>query len=107
MNDLLIIIFRTVFIYILILVVLRIMGKREVGELGVIDVVVFVIMAEVAAIALDDPEKNLFQCDFTHVILLVIIQFISSIFSLKSKKFRDFVDGDPITYHSAWSHIGR
>ena len=36
------------------------MGKREVGELGVIDVVVFVIMAEVAAFALDSPDKNLF-----------------------------------------------
>ena len=36
MNDLLIISFRTVFLYILILVILRIMGKREVGELGLL-----------------------------------------------------------------------
>ena len=64
MNDLLIISFRTVFLYVLILIILRIMGKREVGELGVIDVVVFVIMAEVAAFALDSPDQKLFDSIF-------------------------------------------
>ena len=66
MNDLLIIGFRTVFLYILILIILRIMGKREVGELGVIDVVVFVIMAEVAAFALDSPDKKLIQFHYAN-----------------------------------------
>ena len=61
MHDLLIIGFRTVFLYVLIVIILRIMGKREVGELGVIDVVVFIVMAEVAAFALDIPDKKLIQ----------------------------------------------
>ena len=70
------------------------MGKREVGELGVIDVVVFIIMAEVGAIAIEDTEKNLFHA-ISPIVVLLIIQLISSFFSLKSKKFRDLVDGDP------------
>ena len=47
-----------------ILIILRLMGKREVGELAVIDVVVFVIMAEVAAMAIESPDKKLisFNC---------------------------------------------
>jgi uncharacterized membrane protein YcaP (DUF421 family) len=94
MNDLLIISFRTVFLYILILIILRIMGKREVGELGIIDVVVFVIMAEVAAFALDSPDKKLMHSIIPMLVLLVI-QLVSSYFSLKSKKFRDIVDGEP------------
>ena len=94
MNDLLIIGFRTVFLYILILIILRIMGKREVGELGVIDVVVFVIMAEVAAFALDSPDKKLIH-SIVPMLILLVIQLVSSYFSLKSKKFRDIVDGDP------------
>ena len=49
--------FRTVFLYILILIIMRLMGKREVGELSVIDIVVFVIMAEVAAFALESPDQ--------------------------------------------------
>ncbi|MFD1927322.1 DUF421 domain-containing protein [Sporosarcina siberiensis] len=94
MSDLLIISYRTVFLYILILFVLRIMGKREVGELSVIDVVVFVIMAEVAAFALDSPDKKLVM-SIVPIIILLFIQLISSYLSLKSKKFRDLVDGDP------------
>lgn len=70
------------------------MGKREVGELGVIDIVVFVIMAEVAAFALDSPDKKLIQ-SVVPMLILLVIQVISSYFSLKSKRFRDIVDGEP------------
>ena len=94
MHDLLIIGFRTVLLYVIIVIILRIMGKREVGELGVIDVVVFIVMAEVAAFALDDPDKKLIQ-SIVPMLILLVIQLLSSFISLKSKKFRDLVDGDP------------
>lgn len=94
MHDLLIIGFRTVFLYILIVIILRIMGKREVGELGVLDVVVFVIMAEVAAFALDSPDQELLQ-SIVPMLILLVIQLVSSLISLKSKRFRDIVDGEP------------
>lgn len=94
MHDLIIISFRTVLLYVIILLVLRIMGKREVGELGIIDVVVFVIMAEVAAFALDSPDKKLVEA-IVPIIILLAIQLLTSYISLKSKKFRDVVDGDP------------
>jgi len=70
------------------------MGKREVGELSVFDVVIFVFMAEVAAFALDSPEKKLFNSILPMLILLVI-QLAVAYISLKSKKFRDLVDGEP------------
>lgn len=95
MNDLFIIGIRTVFLYCLILVVLRVMGKREVGELSVIDVVVFVIMAEVVAFALDSPDKKLSH-SLLPLFILLGIQLLTSYISLKSKKFRDLVDGDPV-----------
>lgn len=94
MQDLLIIGFRTLFLYALIVLILRLMGKREVGELSVIDIVVFVIIAEVAAFALDSPDEKLFNSILPMLILLVI-QYTTSLISLKSKKFRDIVDGDP------------
>lgn len=94
MHDLFVISYRTVLLYVLILVILRIMGKREVGELGVIDIVVFVIMAEVAAFALDSPDQKLMQSILPMLILLAI-QLLSSFISLKSKKFRNLVDGEP------------
>ncbi|MDW0118081.1 DUF421 domain-containing protein [Sporosarcina thermotolerans] len=94
MSDLVIIGARTVFLYVLVLIILRVMGKREVGELSVIDVVVFVIIAEVVAIALESPENKLSHTILPMLILLGI-QLLTSYISLKSKKFRDLVDGDP------------
>lgn len=94
MSDLAIISLRTVFLYVLILVVLRIMGKREVGELSLFDVVIFVIMAEVAALALDSPDVKLIN-SIVPILILLVIQVTSAFVSLKSKKFRDIVDGEP------------
>lgn len=94
MNDFIIIGFRTIFLYAFIVVILRVMGKREVGELSVIDVVIFVIMAEVVAFSLDSPDKKMINSIYP-VLLLLGIQLLTSYLSLKSKKFRDVVDGDP------------
>ncbi|WOV88755.1 DUF421 domain-containing protein [Sporosarcina oncorhynchi] len=94
MHDLLIIGFRTIFMYALIVFILRVMGKREVGELSIIDVVIFVIMAEVVAFALDSPDKKISH-SLVPLFLLLGIQLLTSFISLKSKKFRDIVDGDP------------
>lgn len=94
MHELLVISVRTVFLYVLLLVVLRIMGKREVGELGVIDIVVFIIMAEVAAMIVESPDKPIVK-GILPILLLLAIQLISSLISLKSKVFRNLVDGDP------------
>lgn len=88
------IIFRTCFLYVFIIIVFRLMGKREVGELSVIDLVVFVLIAEVAAFALDDYKNPLFKA-ILPIIILLFIQILSAFLSLKFKKIRDLVDGDP------------
>jgi len=95
MEEYLIILFRTCFIYVFILIIFRLMGKREVGELSVIDLVVSILMAEVAAFALDDVETPLINA-ILPIIMLFFIQIGSAYFSLKNKKFRDLVDGDPV-----------
>ncbi|QCR33008.1 DUF421 domain-containing protein [Lysinibacillus sp. SGAir0095] len=88
------ILIRTVFLYIFIIVVFRLMGKREVGELSIMDLVVFVLIAECVAFALEDVEKPILQNIFP-IIILLVIQFINSLLTLKSKKMRDVIDGDP------------
>ncbi|MFJ7731390.1 DUF421 domain-containing protein [Lysinibacillus sp. NPDC097231] len=94
MEEYFTIIFRTCFLYVFILIVFRMMGKRELGELSVIDLVVFILIAEVAAFALDDYESSLFNA-ILPIIVLLIIQILSALLSLKFKKVRDLVDGDP------------
>lgn len=96
MNDLMIIAFRTFFLYFLILIIFRLMGKREVGELSMIDLVIFVLIAEVAAFAIDDPQRKLFE-SVLPMLMLLLIQVVLSFITLKSKKIRDLIDGDPVT----------
>jgi uncharacterized membrane protein YcaP (DUF421 family) len=88
------IIIRTLFLYLLITFIFRIMGKREIGELSILDLVVFIMIAEMAVMAIEEPTDPII-----HTILpmsvMVIVQFISAWFSLRSKSFREFVDGKP------------
>lgn len=86
--------FRTVFLYLLVLIVFRLMGKREVGELSIMDLVVFVLIAECAAFSIDELEKPIFENVFP-ILILLGIQYLNSMFALKSKKLRDLIDGDP------------
>jgi uncharacterized membrane protein YcaP (DUF421 family) len=101
-NDYLVIIVRTILLYVILLVVFRLMGKREVGELSIVDIAIFVLMAEVAAFALDDI-KNEFSKAVLPIGLLFCIQYFNSWFILKNKKLRDFIEGDPtIIIRDGW-----
>ncbi len=86
-------IFKTIFIYMLVAAIFRIMGKREVGQLGTFDLVVFILIAELIAMALE--KKNEFLIGLIPVIVLVILQILIAKISLKSSKFRNFIDGKP------------
>ncbi len=85
---------RTVFLYIFILIVFRLMGKREVGELSIMDLVVFVLIAECVAFAIEGVDKPIFE-SILPIIILLAIQYLNSLLTLKSKKLRDVIDGDP------------
>lgn len=85
---------RTIFLYIFILIVFRLMGKREVGELSIMDLVVFVLIAECVAFAIDEVEKPVLQNVFP-IVILFAVQYLNSLITLKSKKVRDLIDGDP------------
>ena len=54
MNDVWVMILRTLLLYFVILFVFRLMGKREIGELSVFDLVVNIMIAEMAVMAIDD-----------------------------------------------------
>ena len=59
--DILIILIRTVFAYCLIFVVYRIMGKREVGQLGIIDLIVSILIAELVVISIENYNNNILK----------------------------------------------
>lgn len=92
--NLMIVVFKTLFIYVLVAMIFRVMGKREVGQLGTFDLVVFILIAELVALALE--HKDGFLINLVPVIILVLLQIVISKMSLKSVKFRNFVDGKPV-----------
>ena len=92
--DYIIIFFRTVFFYFFILLIYRIMGKREVGQLGIIDLIVSILMAELAMISIEGYDKSIFY-SILPIVTLTILQTILAYFSIKKPKFRNFLDGNP------------
>jgi uncharacterized membrane protein YcaP (DUF421 family) len=88
------IITRTLFLYFLILIIFRLMGKREIGELSILDLVVFIMIAETAVMGIENTEKPLIHT-IVPMILLMGIQIIMAILSLKNKKLRELIDGKP------------
>ena len=87
------IIIRTIFMYFFIILVYRIMGKKEVGQLSIVDLIVSILIAELVALAIE-AKKNIFY-SIIPISLLVVIQILMSYISLKSVKFRYLVDGKP------------
>jgi len=88
------IIFRTFFFYFFIVFVYRVMGKREVGQLGIIDLIVSVLIAELVAISLDNTDESIFLA-IIPIILLVLCQIGMAILSLNKKGIREMFDGKP------------
>jgi uncharacterized membrane protein YcaP (DUF421 family) len=93
-EEYLIIVVRTLFLYAVILLIFRLMGKREIGELSILDLVVYIMIAELAVVAIETPDSNILK-NVLPMLLLMVVQIVLAIFSLKSKTFRDVVDGKP------------
>lgn len=88
------IILRTILMYVIILLIFRFMGKREIGELSILDLVVFIMIAEMAVVSIENTETSIFQT-LVPMLLLMGTQLLLAYISLKNKRFRDLIDGRP------------
>lgn len=92
--DFIQVIFRTVFFYFFVIFMFRLMGKREIGQLGVIDLIVSILIAELIAISIENIEDSIFVT-IIPIVLLVILEISIAFISIKSRKIRVFFDGKP------------
>lgn len=92
--ELMTITLRTIFIYFFVLLIMRLMGKREIGKLSVFDLVVSFMIAELAAISIEDTNVT-FLRGMVPVIVLMLLQVSMSFLSLKSSKIRKVIEGTP------------
>lgn len=86
--------FRTVILYLILMIGLRLMGKRQIGELEPSELVLTLIISDLAAVPMQDFGIPLVNGLFPIVILLCLSMLIS-FFSLKSIRFRGLVCGHP------------
>ena len=85
---------KTILLYFIIVVCYRLMGKKEVGELSIIDLIVTILIAELAAICIENYKKSIL-ISLIPIISLVVIQVSLSYISLKNNKIRNLIDGKP------------
>lgn len=87
--------FRTVILYILIMAGLRLMGKRQIGELEPSELVLTLVISDLAAVPMQDFGIPLLNGIFP-ILILMSITLITSILSLRSIRFRAVICGKPV-----------
>lgn len=85
---------RTVILYLIIIAGIRLMGKRQVGELEPSELVFALIIADLAAVPMQDFGIPLLS-GVIPILTLLCINLIMSILSLKSLRFRSLMCGRP------------
>lgn len=85
-------IFKTIVLYFYIILCYRIMGKKEVGKLSIIDLIVSILIAEIAAMSIEEENRSIWM-SVVPIFILVLVQIALSYVTLKNSKIRDFIDG--------------
>lgn len=84
---------KVIIIFFVLIILLRILGKREVGQLSIFDLVILLIIADIASLGLDNNE--FFFSSIICLFVLAILQKLLSIILLKYAKLRSICDGKP------------
>lgn len=92
--NILIIIFRTLFYYFLILFLFKIIGKKEISELSITDLIISVLIAEFATIAIKNYDDPLI-ITLLPTFIIAILQIFLSYISVKNNKFKFLSDSKP------------
>ena len=85
---------RTVILYLVVVIGLRIMGKRQIGEMQPSELVVAIMISDLATIPMQEVGIPIFY-GIIPIFTLIIMEILLSQISLKSKKFRRLVTGKP------------
>lgn len=88
-------ILRSVIIYIIVLFAVRIMGKRQIGDMQPFELVITLIIADLACIPMSDSTIPI-VFGIVPLFTLVIVHFLFSFFNTKSIFFRKLINGKPV-----------
>ena len=86
--------FRSIILYIIVLIVMRMMGKREIGQLQPFELAISIMIADLATIPMTDtgiPIGN----GIIPILGLIVMHLLISLINLKSNKLREIICGKP------------
>lgn len=92
--KLLVTFFRAILLYTIVLIVMRLMGKREIGQLQPFELAISIMIADLASIPMTDtgvPISN----GIIPILGLLVMHLLISIINLKSIKAREIICGKP------------
>ena len=85
---------RSIILYILVLLVMRLMGKREIGQLQPFELAISIMIADLASIPMTDIGIPIFN-GIIPMLGLLTMHLIISVINLKSMKAREIICGKP------------
>lgn len=86
---------RAAVMYAVVIFCVRIMGKRQIGQMQPTELVITLLMSNLAALPIEDGEVPILGV-ISGILLLVSIEIFISIISLKQSKFRKFLQGNSV-----------
>lgn len=92
MTDTLIIVLRTFIGYLILIVLMKFMGKREIGQLSLFDLLILLTIVDIMVVGIENYETN-YLYSVVPMVFMAIIQKIVALISLKKVKFRELMDG--------------
>lgn len=88
--------FRTVAVYMAVVAALRLMGKRQLGELQPSELVTTLMVSNVASVCIDEPDLPLFA-SLALILLLTVLEIFSSTLACLCPAYARLLFGKPIT----------
>ena len=88
-------IIRTVIMYIFVSLGIRLMGKRQIGDMQPNELVVTLLISEIAAIPLQDTSQPILN-GVIAIFILVCLEIVISVITMKSIRFRKLMSGKSI-----------
>lgn len=92
--EILIVVLRSTFFYIFLLIIYKIMGKREVGQLGIIDLSVSLLISQIIAIAIENNKQSIWL-SIMPIITLVVLEVLFTYLTLKLPMLNNIMHEKP------------
>lgn len=89
-----IVLIRTIILFVVVIFSMRIMGKRQIGQLQPYELVVAIMVSELASLPMQDTRIPLIH-GVIPIVTLLVIQIVISVLELKYDKARAIIDGKP------------